>query len=276
MKGNNPKFWGFAANPSKPLKTVLASLLFILCLGLYITASHVRHANNPHDKILPGITQMGEAMGRMAFERDSRTGTYPLLGDTLSSMSRLLAGVLAAALLGLIIGIHMGLFPGIESVTSVFVTVVSIIPPLSILPILFIAFGVDEFAKIMLIFIGTFPLICRDIYLYTKKIPTEQVIKSLTLGAGAATTTYRIILPQVMPRLIETARLSFGAAWLFLIASEAIASTDGLGYRIFLMRRYLAMDVIIPYVILITLIGFGMDLLLKKIVTWKYKWYLNR
>jgi NitT/TauT family transport system permease protein len=60
---------------------------------------------------------------------------------------------------------------------------------------------------------------------------------------------YRVILPQVMPRLLDAVRISLGAAWLFLIAAEAIASTDGLGYRIFLVRRYLAMDVIIPCVL---------------------------
>jgi NitT/TauT family transport system permease protein len=128
----------------------------------------------------------------------------------------------------------------------------------------------------VLIFTGTFPLICRDIYLYTKKIPQEQITKSLTLGAGQFRTTYSIILPQIVPRLIDTTRLSFGAAWLFLIASEAIASTDGLGYRIFLVRRYLSMDVIIPYVILITLLGFIIDWLLKKIIIWKYSWYTEQ
>ena len=55
-------------------------------------------------------------------------------------------------------------------------------------------------------------------------------------------------MPQVLPRLIDTVRLALGAAWLFLIAAEAIAATEGLGYRIFLVRRYLAMDVILPYV----------------------------
>ena len=54
------------------------------------------------------------------------------------------------------------------------------------------------------------------------------------------------------PRLIDALRLTLGSAWLFLIAAEAIASTEGLGYRIFLVRRYLAMDVILPYVIWIT------------------------
>jgi len=209
----------------------------------------------------------------MAFQEDPRTGEYLMAVDTISSLRRLLTGIVVASLLGLLLGINMGLFPGFESLTSIFITVISIIPPLAILPILFISFGVDEFAKIMLIFLGTFPLICRDIYLYTKKTPREQTTKALTLGASQFQVTYSIVMPQIIPRLINTTRLSFGAAWLFLIASEAIASANGLGYRIFLVRRYLAMDIIIPYVLLITLLGFSIDWMLKKFLSWKYQWY---
>ena len=71
-----------------------------------------------------------------------------------------------------------------------------------------------------------------------------------------------MVLPQLLPRLLSGLRLSLGPAWLFLIAAEAIASTEGLGYRIFLVRRFLAMDVILPYVAWITLLAFHMDRLL--------------
>ena len=70
-------------------------------------------------------------------------------------------------------------------------------------------------------------------------------------------------LPQGMPRLIQAVRLSLGPAWLFLIAAEAIASDLGLGYRIFLVRRFLAMDVILTYVIWITILAFTIDWLLR-------------
>jgi NitT/TauT family transport system permease protein len=76
-----------------------------------------------------------------------------------------------------------------------------------------------------------------------------------------------------MPRLIDTVRLSLGAAWLFLIASEAIASQDGLGYRIFLVRRYLSMDIIIIYVTWITGLAFCFDFGLRKLVALRYPWY---
>ena len=57
-----------------------------------------------------------------------------------------------------------------------------------------------------------------------------------------------------------------------LIAAEAIASTEGLGYRIFLVRRYLAMDVILPYVAWITVLAFSMDWLLRRLRTKAFAW----
>jgi NitT/TauT family transport system permease protein len=76
-----------------------------------------------------------------------------------------------------------------------------------------------------------------------------------------------------MPRLIDAVRLSLGTAWLFLIAAEAIASTDGLGYRIFLVRRYMSMDIILPYVAWITLLAFATDWLLLRLSRFIYPWY---
>ena len=176
---------------------------------------------------------------------------------------------------GMLLGLNLGLMPGFRALGLPFITFISIIPPLSILPILFITFGVDELAKVVLIFIGTFPYITRDMYQEVKKIPKEQIIKSLTLGASQFAVAYRVVVPQIIPKLIDTLRLNMGPAWLFLIASEAIAATSGLGYRIFLVRGYLAMETIIPYVLWIVLIGFTVDWLLRKTIQWKYSWYLQ-
>lgn len=268
-----PRFWGLSARPGARLNLILAALPFVLLLAVYLAASAARLEANPQDKLLPSLTQMTDAVVRVAFTEDARTGHYLLWQDTWSSLRRLAIGVVAAALAGLAVGLGIGLFRGVHALANPIVTFVSMIPPLAILPILFISFGVGELGKVMLIFIGVFPLIARDIALATAKIPGEQITKALTLGAAGFGVVTRIALPQIMPRLIAAVRLALGAAWLFLIASEAIASTDGLGYRIFLVRRYLAMDVIIPYVIWITTLGFALDWLLTRWVTWRYPWY---
>ncbi len=267
------RFFGIHARPGKRLGIILAILPFLLLLGVYMLASDIRHKENPNDKLLPKISRMSDAVQRMAFTKDARTGKYLMLQDTVSSLRRLLIGVSLAALTGLILGLNLGLFPGLNAMLNPFVTFISMIPPLAILPILFISFGVDELAKIVLIFIGVFPLVTRDIRLTVAKLPREQITKAATLGATQLQLAYRILLPQILPRLIETIRLTLGAAWLFLIAAEAIASSDGLGYRIFLVRRYLAMDVILPYVLWITFLGFSFDMLLKLSLKWFFPWY---
>ncbi len=270
------QIWGIHAQPGKKTNIILLLLPFILLVATYLAASHIRHQENPQDKLLPSATQIVKAIDRVALTEDRRTGKYLLWTDTLASLKRLAIGVAAAAFFGLLIGLNMGIYPGFRSLSFSFITFFSMIPPLAILPIIFISFGVDEFAKIMLIFIGIFPIISRDIFLTVRKLPQEQITKALTLGASSLGVTYRIILPQILPRLIDAIRLSLGAAWLFLIAAEAIAAMDGLGYRIFLVRRYLAMDVIIPYVLWITLLGFLFDLILRTIINKRFAWYADR
>jgi len=271
-----PKFWGLHAAPSKKLKIFLAIIPFIILIGSYLIASDIRHKENPSDKLLPTVSKMVAATNKMAFEENKRTGKYLLWHDTQASLKRLAIGVGLAALVGLLLGLNMGMYKGFSALASPFVTFVSMIPPLAILPILFISFGVGELGKVALIFLGVFPVITRDIYLAVSKVPREQVVKALTLGASSLTIVYRIVMPQILPRLIDAIRLSLGAAWLFLIASEAIASTEGLGYRIFLVRRYLSMDVIIPYVLWITMLGFVMDYILKSLIRLKFKWYSSQ
>ena len=251
----------------------LAVIPFIIVVLLYIVASDQRLAENPNDKLLPGLTAMGEAIDRMAFQESKRTGTYLFWDDTWASLKRLSVGVLCSALIGLTIGVLNGLIPLVRANLSTFVAAISLIPPMAILPILFIVFGLGELSKVVLIVVGTAPFIMRDLQQRVEQLPQEQLIKAQTLEASTWQILWRVVIPQVMPRLIDAVRFSLGAAWLFLIAAEAIAATEGLGYRIFLVRRYLAMDVILPYVVWITCLAFLFDFSLKRISQFLFPWY---
>jgi NitT/TauT family transport system permease protein len=173
----------------------------------------------------------------------------------------------------LVVGILIGLLPIAGATFGPFVAVLSMVPPLALLPILFIVMGLGEASKITLIVVGTTLKLIRDIALRVGDIPREQLIKAQTLGASTAQIASRIVLPQILPRLIDSVRLEIGPAWLFLIAAEAIAADSGLGYRIFLVRRYLSMDVILPYVVWITLLAFLMDLSLRLLQRRAYPWF---
>ncbi len=262
--------------PDRLGRWLLALLPFVIVLVLYLLNSEARLAVNPNDKLLPSFPAIFDSIAKMAFEPSRRTGEYLLWADTLSSLRLLLMGVGISALLGLSVGLLNGGIPLIRIPFSPLVTTVSLIPPMAILPILFIVFGLGDLAKVMLIVIGICPILIRDLQLKTLSLPEEQLIKAQTLGATSWQILLRMMLPQVLPRLFEAVRLTLGSAWLFLIAAEAIAATQGLGYRIFLVRRYLDMSVILPYVFWITLLAFAMDWILKVTARKAFPWYFGR
>ncbi|BAN26133.1 ABC transporter permease [Caballeronia insecticola] len=260
-------------HPGRTGGLMLLLLPFIVLIAVYFTGSSVRLQANPDDKLLPSATQMKDALHEYAFTEDKRTGEYMMLNDTVSSLRRLAIGLVASAAIALVFGIVTGAIPLAGATLSPFITVISMIPPLAVLPILFIVFGLDELSKVVLIVIGITPMMIRDLQQRTREIPEELWVKAQTLGASSWTLILRVIVPQLLPRLLIALRLALCSAWLFLIAAEAIASTDGLGYRIFLVRRYLAMDVILPYVAWITLLAWLIDEALRRLTQWAFPWY---
>jgi NitT/TauT family transport system permease protein len=260
-------------HPGKVTGRLLTAAPFIAVLALYLVASAIRHSANPADKLLPSLGQMAATMNIMAFTQDMATGDYLMLTDTLASLQRLLAGLAISLGISFIIGIAVGMIPYLRRLFIPFIAAFSMVPPLAILPILFIIAGIGETAKVTLIVIGTAPFIIRDLIMRVEELPKAQIVKAQTLGASSWQIAWRVVVPQMLPRLIDSLRLSLGPAWIYLISAEAIAAQDGLGYRIFLVRRYFAMDIIIPYVIWITLLAFLCDIALRLVQRLFFPWF---
>jgi NitT/TauT family transport system permease protein len=258
--------------PGRGGALMLSVLPFVLVVSAYLFCSHARLIDNPGDKLLPAPATIAATIHRFAFEEDERSGEYLWWTDTWASLQRLAIALAISAVIGLSVGLAIGVLPYLRAAIAPFVAALSLIPPLAVLPILFIVVGLGEVAKVTLIVIGVAPVIVRDLAMRAAELPNEQIIKAQTLGASTWQLVLRVVLPQLWPRLIDALRLCLGSAWLFLIAAEAIASTEGLGYRIFLVRRYLAMDVILPYVAWITLLAFAMDWVLKVLRARLFAW----
>jgi NitT/TauT family transport system permease protein len=258
------------AKPGRTVSFLLSILMFVLCITAYGLTAYVRHQENPRDKVVPTFAEMADGFKRAAFEED-RKGDRRLWVDTIASGRRFLIS-LALLSMAVFLGLLMGVFPYMEILFLRFMTFFDKIPALAILPILFIIFGLGEMSKIGLILVGVFPTICLDTYLRARAVPQEQITKGLTLGASHFEVAHKVVLPQIFPQVLNTIRLNFKAMILFLIAGESLAATVGLGYRIFVVRRYIAMDIIIPYVIWMSLLAFGADLLVRWWVKTRYKW----
>jgi NitT/TauT family transport system permease protein len=201
-------------------------------------------------------------------------GESLLWQDTMASGKRIIISMVFI-FFGIYIGLFMGSFPYAEKSLYRFVLFFDKIPALAVLPILFILFGLGETAKIALIVIGVAPTIILDTYLKVKEVHDEQLVKGMTLGASQPEIVFRIIFPQIIPKVLDTVRLNFKAVILFLIAGEALAAEAGIGYRIFVVRRYMDMATIFPYVVWISMLAFIVDIVFRTWISRQYQW-LNK
>ena len=250
---------------------VMSMALFVVLIVAYGVVSHIRHEANPNDKIVPSVEQLVNGIQQSI--TPDHSGEIPLVVDTVASLYRFTIGLLLTGLISAVVAISMAVFRPLHLLLHRFLLYFGKIPPLALLPILFIAAGVGDTTKILLIVLGVAPTVTLDMYSRIQSLPAEHFVKAATLGASKWVTTRKVIIPQIMPWVIHTLRLNLLNIWVFLIAAESIAANAGLGYRIFVVRRYLAMDIIIPYVLWIALLSFTIDALLKQWIAYRYKWF---
>ncbi|HXJ41086.1 MAG TPA: ABC transporter permease subunit [Bryobacteraceae bacterium] len=280
-----PGFFSVHAKPGRAATLVLSWLFFGGCIAAYLNISATRHRENPEDRVTPTFTQMGEGLVNSVLKpaEEDDTGAVPgsfgerimssmLWKDTIATARRF-AISMALLIPAVLLGLHMGLFPYVGALFLRFILFFDKIVALSLLPILFIAFGIDELSKIMLIVVGVAPTIILDTFNLTRGVPGEQVVKAFTLGANDFDVAYRVVLKQVFPRVLNSIRINLKAVMLFLFAGEMIASNDGLAFRIALLRRHMGMDVIIPYVLWVALLLFLTDFAMRRVNSWLHPWF---
>jgi len=273
------------AKPGRAATFLLSWALFAAGIALYLYVAHARHLDNPEDRVTPTLTQMTHGIVNAALrpadddELQTAGGSVweqfrgsMLWKDTKATGRRFFSGMLLLVP-AVFLGLHMGLFPYAGLFLLRFVLFSDKIVALSLLPVLFIAFGIDELSKIMLIVIGVAPTVILDTFNLTRGVPNEQIVKAFTLGAGDFDVAYRVVLKQIFPRVLNSIRLNLKAVVLFLFAGEMIASTDGLAYRISLLRRHMGMDVIIPYVLWVALLLFLVDLAMRRTNRMLHPWF---
>jgi NitT/TauT family transport system permease protein len=273
------------ARPGRAWSLGLSWVLFVACIGAYLWVADARHRENPEDRVTPTVAQMAKGMFAAVMqpaEEDEQVAVEGGFWDKLSrsmlwkdtrATSRRFLYSMLLLFPAVILGLHMGLFPYVGAFFLRFVLFFDKIVALSLLPILFIAFGIDELSKIMLIVIGVTPTIILDSFNLTRGVPSEQVVKAFTLGAGDFDVAYRVVLKQIAPRVLNSIRLNLKAVMLFLFAGEMIASTDGLAFRIALLRRHMGMDVIIPYVLWVALLLFLVDFVMRTVNRELHPWF---
>ena len=273
------------AKPNNSTTLILSWMLFIAGISSYLYVADQRHKANAEERVTPTVAQMAHGMydAVMKPAEEDETSSEEVSGfqrlrnsmlwkDTVATSRRFIISMVLL-LPAVLLGLHMSLFPYVGAFFLRFILFFDKIVALYLLPILFIAFGIDELSKIMLIVIGVTPTIILDTFNLSKSVPREQIVKGFTLGANDFSITYRIVFKQILPRVLNSIRLNLKAVMLFLFAGEMIASTDGLAYRIALLRRHMGMDTIIPYVLWVALLLFLVDFAMNKINHKLHPWF---
>lgn len=195
-----------------------------------------------------------------------------LLGDVGISVYRVLTGFLISAVIALPLGLFIGAFAPVKAFFEPLTDFVRYMPAAAFIPLVMLWVGIDEGAKIAIIFIGTFfqmvLMIAEDI----RRVPMEQIEAAQTMGAERGEVIMRVILPSAKPAILDTLRITMGWAWTYLVVAELVAANSGLGFAVLKAQRFLQTDKIFAGIILIGLFGLATDQLFRWLHRKSFPW----
>ncbi|MBN1880271.1 ABC transporter permease subunit [bacterium] len=251
---------------------LLGLLSVILLLALYSTLSWRQHRKNPEDTTIPGWSQLATGVIK-SVEPNSRSGERWILVDSRATAGRLFLGLFYGVAGAVLIGLLMGCFPVAEALLAPPMSLLAKVPPTAALAVFFVLVGTDTSMFVAMIAFGVLPTLAQSVYLAVRDVRQEMLFKAYTLGASSGELIWNVIIPIIMPRLIDAIRLQIGPAMVFLIAAEMVVGDVGFGYRIRLQSRLLNMSVVYPYLAVLAAFGFMMDFILRHIQKKCFAWY---
>ena len=192
-------------------------------------------------------------------------GGQSLIGDILISCFRILIGFVGAVAIGVPVGLLMSRNKFVFDIIDPFLQFVRPVPPLAYIPLLVVWFGIGELPKAILILVGTIPVIIIGTMSGVKSTPPLRISMARTLGASNAQIFRRIVLPSAMPEIFTAMRVGIGVAWTCLVAAELIAASSGLGWLVQFAGQALQVSVVIVGIVIIGVIGYAMELIIRKI-----------
>jgi NitT/TauT family transport system permease protein len=201
--------------------------------------------------------------------------TDGLLADAWISIYRVTLGFLLSAVIAVPLGVMIGTYRPVQAMFEPLIDFIRYMPAVAFIPLVMLWVGIDEGAKITVIWIGTFfqmvLMVAEDI----RRVPMAQIEAAQTMGATEGEVVSWVIFQSAKPALLDTLRITMGWAWTYLVVAEMVAANSGLGYAILQAQRFLQTDKIFAGIILIGLIGLLTDQLFRlvhrKSFPWLYK-----
>lgn len=200
-------------------------------------------------------------------------GGLPLSEHLLWSAIRVFGAFALAVVTAVPVGILMGVSRIVRGVLDPPLEFYRPLPPLAYLPLVVIYFGIDETAKIVVIWLACFAPIAMAARAGVKSATAEQVNAAWSLGANFRQVVWHVVLPAALPEILTGLRIAVGFGWTTLVAAEMVAATAGLGQMVLNASSFLRTDVVVMGIVLIGAIAwifdFGMRALERRLVPWK-------
>jgi taurine transport system permease protein len=169
----------------------------------------------------------------------------------------------------------MGLSSIARGVFDPIVEFIRPIPPLALIPLIILWFGIDEFAKIFLLFLASLFIMTIAARSGVSSVRISKVHAAYSLGASKAQILRTVILPNALPEIFTGLRTSMGVCWGTVVAAELVAADKGLGSMIMIAKNFLQTDTVVIGIIIIGLIGLAIEILMRileaRLIPWRGK-----
>ncbi len=189
------------------------------------------------------------------------------------STQRVFIGVASASRCAVPVGFVLGWYREIRTFIDPLINFFRALPPIALIPLVIVYFGIDELAKIVILFYASFFAGVIVMYEGIAQISPIYVRVARTLGATDAEIFRKVIVPLAVPHMLTALRVALGVAWATLVASELIAAQQGLGALIQNASAYFQLDIIYVGIICIGFIALLMDWccarLARRLVAWQ-------
>ena len=193
--------------------------------------------------------------------------------DIYMSTQRVFVGVALGVSLAVPVGFCLGWYQGLRSFMDPVINFFRALPPIALIPLVIVYFGIGEAAKTAILFYASFFAGVIVMYEGIAQISPIFIKVARTLGASDLEIFGRVIVPLTIPHILTAVRVALGVAWATLVASELIAAQQGLGALIQNASSFFQLDIIYVGIICIGVIALVMDLLLRlatrRLVAWQ-------
>lgn len=189
------------------------------------------------------------------------------------SLFRVITGLLLGCIVGIPLGYAMGLSGWFRGWFDPIVEFMRPVPPLALIPLVIIWFGIGETGKIFLLFLAALWIMAIAARAGVSGVNISKINAAYSLGASRRQIMQHVIVPNSLPEIFTGARVAMGVCWGTVVASELVAAQSGIGMMIMNASRFQQTDIVIVGIILIGIIGFAIDVLMRKtevyLVPWK-------